>query len=494
MKKIYSLVTTEDTNKAELYLKGTARKEKDIFLFSQGEQLDFFTYFNSFSLKKWRQYTTLQEITLELRLKGLFAIEFRIGSESGTKTILKNMNTDALYRQTFSLSDVAGDILGFTITAQEEGAIYYGGTYYGKFAAWNEVRIGIGICTHKRENYVQRTIETLREYQKENTWLQILVVDNGNTLPECEKNNFRIVHNPNYGGSGGFTRAMIEYVERNNVDYVLLMDDDIVLDMTAVERTGSLLSGLKEAYKESFLSGAMLSLEKPVIQHENKACWKWIKNWGFGRNLNLSQMQNLIFNEKSYLSYNQYAAWWYCCIPVQRIKDIGYPLPFFVKCDDIEYGIRNRKEVISMNGIGVWHQDFAAKINQIILYYNDRNNFIMNHYASGGNRYNFMLAVIGRIFKRLLSGRMGDIKMMYLALRDYNKSFYGITKIGADERMALVKEYAEKPFSLKVIPAILGQILKAIGNYTEIRDANRKFRAEKMMDAAFWRTYLRLKK
>ena len=79
-----------------------------------------------------------------------------------------------------------------------------------------------------------------------------MVVDNGSTLKECETNNLRIIHNPNYGGSGGFTRGLIENLKSKTNDYVLLMDDDIDLEPSALEHTYGLLCGLKEEYRESF--------------------------------------------------------------------------------------------------------------------------------------------------------------------------------------------------------------------------------------------------
>lgn len=51
------------------------------------------------------------------------------------------------------------------------------------------------------------------------------------------------------------------------------MDDDIVFDTTVLERTHSLLCGLKDVYKESVLSGAMMNLESPTQQYENTAHW-----------------------------------------------------------------------------------------------------------------------------------------------------------------------------------------------------------------------------
>lgn len=58
---------------------------------------------------------------------------------------------------------------------------------------------------------------------------------------------------------------------------------------------------------------------------------------------------------------------------MNRIKEIGYPFARLREGDDMEYGIRNAKEPIHMNGIGVWHQSFASKISPVVNYYSDRN-------------------------------------------------------------------------------------------------------------------------
>lgn len=79
-----------------------------------------------------------------------------------------------------------------------------------------------------------------------------MVVDNGGTLPICERPGMRLIRNRNFGGSGGFARVMLEYVKDGSVDYVLLMDDDIVLEPSAIERSRALLCGLKPDYKDSF--------------------------------------------------------------------------------------------------------------------------------------------------------------------------------------------------------------------------------------------------
>ena len=218
-----------------------------------------------------------------------------------------------------NVENISGEILGIKVKANNN-TIIQKITYLGEFTEWKQQKIGIVICTYKREKYVKATIDKLVKFSKKNIWLTTLVVDNGSTLKECENDYLRIIHNPNYGGSGGFTRGIIENLKSKTNDYVLLMDDDIDLDTTVLERTHSLVSALKDEYRESFVAGAMLNMDDPYIQYENTAYWNRIKLIGLGKNINLSQNASLINNNNIKNYTNQYAAWWYCCIPVNRIE------------------------------------------------------------------------------------------------------------------------------------------------------------------------------
>ncbi len=413
----------------------------------QGDLASFTTYFNSVSVKKWKRYTTLKELTLQLKGEGNFAVVMEQLLPGGNVIKLPLTMENETFSYTFEIEELAGDILGFSIKClSEKGKITEGG-WYGDFTEWEENRIGISITTFKRETYAEKTISTLRTFQKENPWLDVLVVDNGRTLTEKEEERFRLVHSRNFGGSGGFTRGMIEYVEKGIVDYVLLMDDDIVLEPSVLERTHSLFCGLKEEYKESFLAGAMLKLEDSAVQYENTACWGRIRLDSEGKNYDLTNTETLAANEKIPRQRNRYGAWWYCAcaIPVPRIKAIGYPLPLFLKGDDIEYGMRNHKEVMSMNGIGVWHQAFQSKMNAVVVYYSDRNMLIMNHYAEECGWFTFIVAILGRILKRILMWKSDSLFFLLAALRDYNTGLTGITSIPLDVKMKLILKTFQEP-------------------------------------------------
>lgn len=479
VKQLYALVTTDNPAKQALYVKRA------------GDTLDFCTYFNSFSLKKWRQYTTLQTVTIKLEFQGTFEITLLTVDSRGEHIVAKE-RPEGGYTRTLPLAETKGDLLGVRLRPLSAGAAYQSGAYYGEASAWQSRKIGVGICTFKREEYVRRTMKTLADFQQTHSWLSVLVVDNGSTLPTQETTSLRIVHNRNYGGSGGFTRAMIEYVEQGNVDYVLLMDDDIVLEPSAIERTHSLLSCLKPAYQDSFLSGAMLSLEQPTLQYENTAYWGKIRLHGLGKGFHMDDLHDCVRNESLGTYPNQYGAWWYCGIPLHRIREIGYPLPVFIKGDDMEYGIRNHRPLLSMNGIAVWHQSFSAKLSDVVNYYADRNMLIINNYADGCNWTTFFAAVLGRFVKRLLQGRLDAPKMLHKALLDYDSGLQGITSLRADDKMKEIQSRAASPASLWIVLQTFYQAVKSILMYPEIHQRYAHFREKQLSDSVFWKQYLHM--
>jgi GT2 family glycosyltransferase len=197
--------------------------------------------------------------------------------------------------------------------------------------------------------------------------LDVHVVDNGNTLKEEEIAGDHVYFhpNPNTGGSGGFARGMIEVLHQETpATHILLMDDDVLILPESIRRTYHLLRLVKPEHKDRFINGAMLRYEAPVFQHEDLGTLsqsklfqplKPIFHYGF--------LRDVLSNEGYFNAPCTYAAWWYCCIPMETVKRVGLPMPFFVRGDDSEYSLRSGAKFISMNGICVWHLGFSLKFN-----------------------------------------------------------------------------------------------------------------------------------
>lgn len=492
MQKLYQISWTNIKEREALYFKtqGNASVADNVLSIKQDGKVDLLTYFNCFSLCQWKRYTTIKKLCIKGCIDGKANVEIIGLSKKGSK-VLHSITVNGEFEQAIDVLAMDAQLLGLNITAIEDCCIK-NIAYYGDFEKWQPLKIGVSICTFKREEYVKKTMAKLLEFSSKHQWLSTLVVDNGSALDEMEQDDLRIIHNPNYGGSGGFTRGLIENLERKENDYVLLMDDDIDIDTTAIERMYALLCGLRKEYKDSFLSGAMLRMEEPCIQHENTAYWGKIRLHSLGQGWNLADTQFLLENEAISNYKNQYAAWWYCCIPVKRISEIGLPLPIFIKGDDIEYGIRNQREVIHMNGIGVWHMAFAGKVNAAINYFSDRNMLIINQYADRCNGVTLFTAIVGRLAKRLLKGNFLGVRYLKLAVNDFSAGLDELTKKTSDEKFAEVRAFSSNENIAMVCIKIISLAVSALFNYTAIAKSYDKFRNTKLQGTHFWKDFLKI--
>ena len=109
-------------------------------------------------------------------------------------------------------------------------------------------------------------------------------------------------------------------------------------------------------------------------------------------------------------------------------------MPIFIKGDDVEYSIRNQQSILTVNGIGVWHEAFGKKENPAIKYFSDRNMFLVNHFAFGFGRLTFMITTLLKIVKRLVNRDWDNKRMLEFAIRDLNEGFSGMTSVALDKK------------------------------------------------------------
>lgn len=488
--KLYSIKLPLDRERQELYVKGEYIQVHDteIKLLS-GQILDLGTYFNLFSLKKWRRYTTIHNLEIHLDLQGACKVTL-LGINENKQHILHEELCQTGYQRKVDLTVINDSFITLKITALEDNVFFSGGYYSGEFLESNCINIGIVICTFKREKYLKRNLRTLQSLMKVNSHFHVMVIDNGQTLPEIKNDQLQLIHNRNYGGSGGFTRGLIEQVEQGQNDYVVLMDDDILIELSSLERVYALCCHRKKVYNEQMIAGSMMSMDEPTIQYENTAYWGKIRLHSLGQDFRLTDIGDLLKNDDLPQVKNKYAAWWFCCIPLAVVRKNGYSLPLFIKGDDMEFGIRNHQDIITMNGIGVWHEAFTKKLNPVVNYFSDRNMLILNEYATGCGRGTAVISLTGRLVRRILRGDTAGIRMLELAIRDYASGFEGITVMGADEKMEQVKKYKGHTNIIISIVTISLQIVKIFLHHNDLHNTYLSFRNEKLRTSHFWKEYL----
>lgn len=368
--------------------------EKEFSIFSKGSILRSDTYFNSFSIGKWKKYTKINNLKLTLILKGEFLVRI-----CHAETMHANVKRKIISETTFT--SCKADTICLPIKLEEFSGLYYfelislsdqseymGGAYETDVEPDEilNVKIAIGICTFRREKYIINNLNILDSVILNNpesplyNRLEIFVSDNGKTLPSNLNSDYiHVFPNRNLGGAGGFTRSMIEIMHDTKVKgftHVLLMDDDVRMNPDSLERTYALLSLLKPEYKDTFIGGHMLKIDATNIQSEAADHWNIVAHHPVKYNYNLENIKYILKNEIE--DSVNYLSWWYCCMPISVVNANNLPLPIFIKRDDIEYGLRNGNHFLTLNGICVWHEPFEYKNASYLEYYYFRNLCIMN--------------------------------------------------------------------------------------------------------------------
>ncbi len=373
---------------------------REYLKFKKGCCISFDTYFNSFSAGKWYKYTDINTVKLTLRLSGKFCItlmrKYRaLDGETIIEVIDKQYVDESFpgneygeYTFEYASAEPSG-MYCFELKALSGNAKMYGGYYSSDVPEKNikKVKVAIDICTFKREKYILKNIEKLKKRFLENKdsylydKLMVFISDNAHTLDadNIATDKVRIFKNKNVGGAGGFTRGLIEIKdvkEKEKITHVLVMDDDLTIEPESIFRTVSMLSILKDEYKDSFIGGSMIRLDCRYRQVESGAAWNSGEIIAFKANIDLRTVESCLYNEVEESA--QYNAWWYCVFPVGVVSDKNLPMPIFIRGDDIEYGLRNMKNLILLNGICVWHEPFENKYSSFLFYYILRNRLIDN--------------------------------------------------------------------------------------------------------------------
>src|SRR5579883_2513417 len=408
--------------------------------FKKGGFLSFNTYFNSFYEKFYAKYTELEFLYYLLKLEGDFQISLyreRHGQthreliyqetvencqlEKQTKICLpdswRSENMGRVYLERMCLSEHGSFVEGCLATEQNP---------------LREVSLGIITCTFKKEAYVKKTVENiLKDGSLKSKNLKVFVVDNAKTLnkEEFPNQSFELISNRNVGGSGGFTRGLVQALEEDVYTHFLFMDDDIELEPESIYR----LFPLYEYAKQDFaLAGSMLDLHKKNLLHEAGGLYSktpdnnnykydpfevaCINPW---LNLENPQEINHLLSDTS----PDYAGFWFCAFSKETVQKMGLPIPFFIKLDDIEFGLRMKERlghsIVYLPGIAVWHEPFYAKNPVWDTYYWVRNHLITHSMRQSLKYTDAVKFLTKRLLHKLFIFDYNSAEMIIRGFEDY---------------------------------------------------------------------------
>jgi galactofuranosylgalactofuranosylrhamnosyl-N-acetylglucosaminyl-diphospho-decaprenol beta-1,5/1,6-galactofuranosyltransferase len=294
----------------------------------------------------------------------------------------------------------------------------------------------VAITTYNRPSYCLGQLKAIADETELRRRLDTVYCIDQGTDKVCKQEDFAAVsenlgnqltyiQQGNIGGSGGFSRGMLESVDAERSAYTILLDDDAIMEPESLLRSIQFEDYAKHPV---LVGGGMFHLDDRTMLHVqgerfDRTSLKPCPPAGAGYNHDFA-VSPLRDSPELHSRFDcDYSGWWMCLIPNAVIREIGLSLPLFIKYDDVEYGLRAREHgypTVGLPGVAVWHQGWHDKdISRTWEeYYAQRNRWIcaLLHFPNAGKRY---------MFRMMYEDAHLGVKLMYsgmalhhMALRD----------------------------------------------------------------------------
>jgi galactofuranosylgalactofuranosylrhamnosyl-N-acetylglucosaminyl-diphospho-decaprenol beta-1,5/1,6-galactofuranosyltransferase len=409
---------------------------------SEAGRVSFGTYFNAFPASYWRRWTTVDSVTLRIRVAGECTIIVYRSAAKGhsfpVETIDVETDEPESVERVLPLAPfIDGGWYWFDIVAGPRGTTLIQAEWAVPAQPGPPGRISLGFTTFNRADFMVGHLRTLGASAEVLDLIDtVYVIDQGTRhvtdhpdFPDSAKGlggKLRIIEQGNIGGSGGFSRSMDEAVRAGDSDYLLILDDDIILEPESILRAAAFAD---LARKPTIVGGHMFSLYDRSVLHAfaesiapRKWWWEASPNTRARHDFGRRNLRNTPWlHRRAEADYN---GWWMCLIPTKIINELGLAIPVFIKWDDAEYAVRAGAKgysTVSLPGVAAWHIPWLDKNDALDwqAYYHIRNRVIVALLHSPFKRGGRLPAESGeRQLQNLLSMQYSTAALRLLAIED----------------------------------------------------------------------------
>lgn len=456
-----------------LYVNGAADViDRRALRIAAGADASFDTYFNAFPSGFWRTHSTMTRLLLRLDVEGECRVVLRGSHADGTHVELHAV--DASTSQLLIEVPNAGREYAWVwlVVSASTETVVRDGEWVIEASERREVRPSIAITTMNRVDDCVRLVDALSSDGLPDLIERVVVVDQGSTrireaiAPVLERAavDVKLIEQANLGGSGGFSRGMIEALG-TEATHVLLLDDDVMLETESVRKMCALAS---VARATPLIGAQMLSLREPTVLHSMGEVVDRRSMWWHATEPDLvaaDLREHPIVKTAGFLRPKDvdFNGWWMCLIPAAVIREIGVSLPYFIKWDDAEYGLRASAaghRTLTLPGAALWHMPWTAKDDGLDWQaYHQLRNRVVTALLHSSNPLRLLVSSWAQDVNHVLCQQYGSADVRSVALRDV-----------LDGPAHLWATLGTRRSDMQRLLASRGQTITAFGDSAEIPD------------------------
>ncbi|TDS84881.1 GT2 family glycosyltransferase [Rahnella sp. BIGb0236] len=442
-----------------------------------GDNISFDSFFNAFSLYKWRKHTELENLSFLAEVEGHGMVTLYLSQGLETRIIAQKEANSGVCTFNINMNDLPNGRLYFHWQAISDSHIIRF-TFSTQCGNTDERRLAIIIPTFNRPEEIQSAAQRINNDLLSNPSFQsrvvLYVVNNGDEITVPDSENIVCIKNKNLGGAGGFTRGLIEVKRRGTEEFCLLMDDDASCEVESIRRAFAFLKLANT--NEKMIAGAMLYAEKPGVVYEAGALYPYrqLQMYPLKSDLDVTLPDGLSEFDEDAQTPN-YAAWWFCAFSVSVVRH--YAFPFFVRGDDILFSIINRPDIVTLNGVCSWQKNFKSKYSAWVEYLSTRALLLPAFlYPTLVKRLTIPLFVLIKVILLCFSYRYSCAEAVLEAYKhvlkgptnwsedpDATKAKLLMSKIIAEEKKFICHQVINRGFAVKLkVETLLHKVLRLL--------------------------------
>lgn len=326
------------------------------------------SYFAAFPAALWMRIAGADRVTLSGEVTGSASVRVSVRSASGVKVSSLKVEDSAFEHET-PLSHGDEWVWAEIVTTDRDAVV--------RELGWelNEAEVGLAavcITTHNRPADCLKVLESLATDDTLEYLDRVIVVDQGSTrlrdaagfsdVAASLGERLRLIEQANLGGSGGFSRGMLEAASAG-ADYAIVLDDDVRLEPESVRRVIALAA---RSENPVIVGAHMLDLAHPTRLHSwgeqvERSTFEWAPVAPDLCDVDLTVQDVTEMPADAEVQFN---GWWMCLIPTSAVRMLGAALPFFIKWDDTEFSLRAAAAgftTVTMPGAALWHVAWTGK-------------------------------------------------------------------------------------------------------------------------------------
>ena len=338
------------------------------------------SYFNAFPASYWNIWTSLSGVTLRVTTRGTGRVIVFRSNARGVIQRVDGVEVDGQTTTEFALpfnSFIDGGWLWFDLVAGDDALHLVQADWLAPAGSVPRVdgTATVSITTLNRGDYCTRLLEEIGNDAEVRAVLdRLLVIDQGSErlvenpgFPAADAaldGLLQVIEQRNLGGSGGFSRGMLETMRAGASEHIILLDDDVEIEPESLRRA---ITFANFCTSPTIVGGHMLDMYDKSKLHAYAEGIKWgAFIWGpFTPDRHDFAESNLRQTAWLHRRFDvDYNGWWMSLIPVQLLHEIGLSLPAFIKWDDAEYSLRASAAgyaTVSLPGAAVWHVSWVDK-------------------------------------------------------------------------------------------------------------------------------------